>query len=71
MAAKQEGKKVTIRIPRGAEGEDNYITASLNGKVYKIKRGVDVEVPEGIAEIIRNSEAAKDEARDYIEGAAQ
>lgn len=59
--------KVTVKLPRANNGEGNYITASVNGKVYKIKRGVSVEVPVAIAEVIANSEMAQDVAVEYIE----
>lgn len=65
--AKTTEKKVRIKIPRGANGDNEDITASLNGKVYQIKRGVEVEVPEGIAEILKNAEIAEEEAFKYIE----
>lgn len=48
-------KKVKIKLPvtRG-ENEDEWVC--LNGKSYQIKRGVAVEVPEGVAEILQNKE---------------
>ena len=46
---------------------DSFITASLNGKVYQIKRGIPVTVPVALAEIIKHSEEAKDAAIDYID----
>lgn len=58
---------VTIKIPRAAVGEDNMMIVTLNGKGYKIKRGVTVDVPEAIAEIVEKSLAARDRADDYIE----
>ncbi len=68
MATKAKAnEKVTVKLPRAASGEGNYITASVNGKVYKIKRGVPVEVPTAIAEVIANSEIAQDMAIEYIE----
>lgn len=68
MATKEKVKdKVTVKLPRAVAGEGNYITASVNGKVYKIQRGVPVEVPAAIAEVIVNSEAARDMAVEYIE----
>ena len=52
---------------RSEKGENNFITASLNGKVYQIKRGIPVTVPVALAEIIKHSEEAKDAAIDYID----
>ena len=67
MAARKKPRMVTIKIPRDPSGESNEISASLNGKVYLIKRGVPVEVPEELAEIIVNSERAQEAAIAYIE----
>lgn len=60
-------KLVKIKLPRAAHGEDNFMMVSLNGKGYKIQRGKEVEVPEGIAEIIQDSLDARDKADDFIE----
>jgi hypothetical protein len=48
-------KKVTIQLPltRG-EKEDVYVC--INGDSYQIKRGVPVEVPESVAEVLRHKE---------------
>ena len=64
---KEEVKEVEIKLPRAEKGENNFITASLNGKVYQIKRGIQVTVPVALAEIIKHSEEAKDAAIDYID----
>jgi hypothetical protein len=55
-----------ILLPKAARGEDNYLIASVNGRVYKILRGKKVKVPAPIAEVVRNSEAMRDEADAYI-----
>lgn len=60
-------KTVKIKIPRAPKGEDNFIIAGFAGKMYKIQRGVEVEVPEAIAYIIENSLAAREKADDYID----
>ena len=66
-AAPAKKEFVTIKIPRAVNGESNSISASLNGKVYLIKRGVPVQVPRELAEIIAESEAAQEAALEYIE----
>lgn len=68
MAARKDEKRtVKIKLPRAEDGKENFITASLNGKVYKIQRGVPVEVPVGLAEVIYNSDVARERAIEYIE----
>ena len=48
-------KLVKIRIPRTkANQEDVFV--SVNMRTWLIKRGVDVEVPECVAEVLRHSE---------------
>lgn len=48
-------KMVKIKLPlTRTEKDDEYVC--LNGKSYLIKRGVEVEVPAGVAEILRHSE---------------
>lgn len=66
--ATSDKKMVKIRLPKlegqNAVQEEFY---SVNFKNYIIKRGVDVEVPEEIAEVIKNAEKARDEALDYAD----
>lgn len=48
-------KKVKIKLPlTRTEKDDVYV--GLNGKGYLIKRGVEVEVPYGVAKILERKE---------------
>lgn len=48
-------KMVKIRIPRTkTDQEDVFVSVNLN--TYAIKRGVDVEVPDFVAEVLRHQE---------------
>lgn len=48
-------KMVKIRIPRTkADQEDVFVSVNLN--TYAIKRGVEVEVPDFVAEVLRHQE---------------
>lgn len=48
-------KKVRITLPLSrSEKEDVYV--AVNGKSYLIKRGIEVEVPDYVAEVIKHSE---------------
>ena len=50
-------KKVKIRIPRTkADQEDVFV--SVNMETFIIKRGVEVEVPDYVAEVLRHQEEA-------------
>ena len=50
-------KMVKIRIPKfRANQEDVFV--SVNERTWIVKRGVEVEVPECVAEVLRNREKA-------------
>lgn len=59
--------KVKIDLTR-TERDDVYV--ALNGKTYLIKRGVEVEVPEGVAEILDHSEKMLTQAMEFEAQAA-
>lgn len=67
--ATTKAKRVTVRLPRlpgqNANQEEFF---SVNGKNYIIKRGETVEIPEEVAEVIRNGEKAEEYAMTYSEG---
>ena len=48
-------KMVKIRIPRTRANEDD-VFVSVNMRTWLIKRGVEVEVPECVAEVLRHQE---------------
>lgn len=60
--------RVTVRLPRlpGQNAEQTEFF-SVNGKNYRIKRSETVEVPEAVAEVIRNAEKAEEYAMRYVE----
>lgn len=64
-----EGKRVTVRLPRlpgqNAIQEEFF---SVNGMNYRIKRGETVEIPEEVAEVIRNAEKGEEYAMQYVDG---
>ena len=61
-------KRVAVRLPRlagqNAIQEEFF---SVNGKNYRIKRGETVEIPEEVAEVIRNNEQAEEYAMRYVD----
>lgn len=69
MAETTKQNRVTVRLPRNpgqdARQEEFF---SVNGKNYLIKRGETVEIPEEVAEVIRNAELAEEFALQYSEG---
>ena len=67
--AEAKQKMVKIRIPRTkADQEDVFV--SVNNYTCIIKRGVEVEVPEYVAEVLRHQEEMLEEIM-LFEDAAQ
>ena len=48
-------RKVTIRLFKDNGKYKDDMVVGLNGRMFQIKRGVEVEVPWAVAEIIRES----------------
>ena len=59
-------KLVKIRIPRERDRQDDVFVC-VNGRTWLIKRGVEVEVPECVAEVIRNAEDVAEKAYAYMD----
>ena len=53
-------KMVKVRIPRTKKDEED-VFVSVNLRTYLIKRGVEVEVPEFVAEVLRHQEEMMEE----------
>ncbi len=60
-------KRVKIKLRRAREGEEKEVFVGLNGKFYRIQRGMEVEVPEGVKEILDHSEMAEEDLQVFIE----
>ena len=58
-------KTVTLRLPRARAGEEDVVFIGVNGKAWRIRRGVTVEVPRSVAEVLRNSMSAEERAELY------
>ena len=63
-AEKTAENMVKIKLPRNRRDEDDMFV-SVNERTWLIKRGVEVEVPECVAEVIRNSELMQEEAYEF------
>ena len=53
-------KMVKVRIPRTKKDEED-VFVSVNLRTYIVKRGVEVEVPEFVAEVLRHQEEMLEE----------
>ena len=62
---KEEMRKVYL--PRGRKNEENFVIVSVNGRSYKIMKGVEVQVPEFVAQVLENARMMEDDARSYVD----
>ena len=60
-------KMVKILLPRGRKNEENFVIVSVNGRSWKIMRGVEVSVPDYVAEVLENSRMMAEAARRYVD----
>ena len=60
-------KMVKVKLPR-ERGKEEAMFVSVNERTWLIKRGIEVEVPECVAEVIRNAELMEDEAYAFNSG---
>lgn len=59
-----------IMLPRGRKNEENFVIVSVNGRSFKIMKGVEVEVLDFVAEVLENSRMMADTARRYVDAVA-
>ena len=55
-------KMVKIHLFKDNKNYNGDVFVSVNGRTFQIQRGVEVEVPECVAEVLRNSETQNAEA---------
>lgn len=56
-----------IRLPRKGANEDNFELVGLNGKMYQVPCGKEVEVIEPVYELLLRQQAARDALLDVQE----
>lgn len=66
--AEAKEKTVKIRIPR-TKADQEDVPVWVNDRSWIIKRGVEVEVPECVAEVLRHQEEALEEIMLFQESA--
>ena len=64
QVAETAEKTVKIRIPRTRKDEED-VTVWVNERSWLIKRGVEVEVPECVAEVLLHQEEMLEQATMY------
>ena len=60
----EKEKTVKIKLPRGRK-EDVDVFVSVNERTWLIKRGVEVEVPACVAEVLEHQEQMQEEAYNF------
>ena len=68
--AEQKQKMVKVKIPRTRKDQEDVLVY-LNMKPYTINRGVEVEVPEGVAEILKHQEEMLEKIMQFEEDNAR
>lgn len=67
MAEVKTGAKTeTVFLPRASETEQQFEFVGVNGRFYQVPRGKRVEVPEEVAEVLRNKQIAEAELAERI-----
>lgn len=61
-------ERVTIKLFKDSKEYKDDLTVIVNGKAYKIQRGVEVSVPKSVAEIIEHSAAQDEKTAQLIDG---
>lgn len=70
-AATVKAGTVTIKLQRAEKGQPDSVFVAHNGKTYQIKKGVPVDVPVAVAEIIASANRAAEAADAYAAEAAK
>ena len=63
-------KTVKVRIPKTKEQQDD-VFVSVNNRTWLIQRGVEVEVPECVAEVLMHQQEMAEAAMDFEERATK
>jgi hypothetical protein len=62
----KHNETVTIRLPAPVAGESKYQYAAINGMAYIIQKGVEVEVPRCVAQLLVKAEEIGLKARSKL-----
>ena len=73
MEKKKKTQEATtsIFLPKGRKNEENFVIVTVNGRSFKIMKGVEVEVPLFVAEVLENADMMAETARRFVEKMAE
>lgn len=54
-----------IKLPKASKTEQNFQFVSVNGRVFQVPKGKTVKVPKPVYEVLKNKEAAEEEADSF------
>ncbi len=57
---------VKICLPKAGEGREQEVFVGVNGVGYRVRKGVEVSVPESVAEVLRNAAQADEENEAFL-----
>lgn len=63
---KKEADYVSVTLPRATGKEEDVVFVGLNGKGYTIRRGVSVQVPRPVYEILAEAQRQEQRQQAYI-----
>lgn len=61
-------ERVTIKLFKDSKEYKDDLTVGVNGKMFRIQRGVEVSVPKYVAEVVEHSAAQDYKTAQLIEG---
>ncbi|MBO4212440.1 MAG: hypothetical protein J5878_07285 [Oscillospiraceae bacterium] len=64
--AVSEADYVSVTLPRATGKEEDIVFVGLNGKGYTIRRGLTVQVPRPVYEILMESQRQQQRQQDFI-----
>ena len=64
--AVSEADYVSVTLPRATGKEEDIVFVGLNGKGYTIRRGLTVQVPRLVYEILMESQRQQQRQQDFI-----
>ena len=68
LSEEEKPDKVIVRLFKDNERYKDDVIVGLNGRLYQIQRGIDVEDPAGVAEILNNSMKQDTDTANYLAG---
>lgn len=62
---KNAEKMVKIKLPKDKVNGEDAVFVSVNERTWLVKRGIEVEVPACVAEVLQHSEEMQEEAYEF------